>query len=50
MEAPTGWIWKNLLLTGEILPKIKIKQKKSKDFGGFPSPKVREIVKITKFL
>jgi len=25
-------------------------KKKSKDFGGFPSPKVREIVKITRFL
>jgi len=35
MEAPTGWIWKNLLFTGEILPKIQIKQKKSKDLVGF---------------
>jgi hypothetical protein len=35
MEAPTGWIWKNLLLTGEILPKIKIKQKNQKILVGF---------------
>jgi hypothetical protein len=32
MEAPTGWIWKNLLFTGEILPKIKILENKIKRF------------------
>jgi hypothetical protein len=35
MEAPTGWIWKNLLFTGEILPKIQIKQKNQKILVGF---------------
>jgi hypothetical protein len=39
------------LFAGEILPKNQnLKKKHSKDFGGFPSPKVREIVKITRFL
>jgi hypothetical protein len=41
MEASTGWIWKNLLFTGEILPKIKVKKKKKKKniLGGYHNQK-----------